>query len=50
MHLAHPVAAVVAVGLELFVAGDQLRKGAALNAVQIGEQLVQMKSATSASA
>jgi len=27
-------------GLELFVAGDQLRKGAALNAVQIAERLV----------
>jgi aspartate-semialdehyde dehydrogenase len=27
-------------GLELFVAGDQLRKGAALNAVQIAEMLV----------
>lgn len=27
-------------GLDLFVAGDQLRKGAALNAVQIAEQLV----------
>merc|ERR1711959_578272 len=28
-------------GLELFIAGDQIRKGAALNAVQIAEQLVQ---------
>ncbi len=28
-------------GLELFVAGDQLRKGAALNAVQIAELLLQ---------
>jgi aspartate-semialdehyde dehydrogenase len=27
-------------GLELFVAGDQLRKGAALNAVQIAEMLI----------
>lgn len=27
-------------GLDLFIAGDQLRKGAALNAVQIAEQLV----------
>ena len=26
-------------GIELFVSGDQLRKGAALNAVQIAEQL-----------
>jgi aspartate-semialdehyde dehydrogenase len=30
-------------GLELFVAGDQLRKGAALNAVQIAECLVNRK-------
>ncbi len=29
-------------GLALFVAGDQLRKGAALNAVQIAEQLVKL--------
>jgi aspartate-semialdehyde dehydrogenase len=29
--------------LALFVAGDQLRKGAALNAVQIAEQLVDRK-------
>jgi len=29
-------------GLELFVAGDQIRKGAALNAVQIAEKLVEM--------
>jgi aspartate-semialdehyde dehydrogenase len=28
-------------GLELFLAGDQIRKGAALNAVQIAEQLLQ---------
>ncbi len=28
------------VGIELFIAGDQLRKGAALNAVQIAEQLL----------
>lgn len=28
-------------GLEMFIAGDQIRKGAALNAVQIAEQLVQ---------
>jgi len=27
-------------GLEMFVAGDQIRKGAALNAIQIAEQLV----------
>jgi hypothetical protein len=27
-------------GLDLFVCGDQLRKGAALNAVQIAETLV----------
>ena len=27
-------------GLVLFVSGDQLRKGAALNAVQIAEQLI----------
>ena len=27
-------------GLNLFVAGDQLRKGAALNAVQIAEKLL----------
>jgi aspartate-semialdehyde dehydrogenase len=27
-------------GLDLFVCGDQLRKGAALNAVQIAEVLV----------
>jgi aspartate-semialdehyde dehydrogenase len=26
-------------GLDLFVSGDQLRKGAALNAVQIAEKL-----------
>lgn len=29
-------------GLALFVAGDQLRKGAALNAVQIAEQLIRL--------
>ncbi|MEL7087258.1 MAG: aspartate-semialdehyde dehydrogenase, partial [Planctomycetota bacterium] len=28
------------VGLDLFVCGDQVRKGAALNAVQIAELLV----------
>ena len=28
-------------GLDLFVCGDQLRKGAALNAVQIAEELIQ---------
>ena len=28
-------------GLNLFVCGDQIRKGAALNAVQIAEVLVQ---------
>ena len=27
-------------GLNLWIVGDQIRKGAALNAVQIGEQLV----------
>jgi aspartate-semialdehyde dehydrogenase len=27
-------------GLALFISGDQLRKGAALNAVQIAEKLV----------
>jgi aspartate-semialdehyde dehydrogenase len=27
-------------GIELFVSGDQIRKGAATNAVQIGEKLV----------
>ena len=27
-------------GIELFVSGDQIRKGAATNAVQIGERLV----------
>ncbi|MCA9285280.1 MAG: aspartate-semialdehyde dehydrogenase [Phycisphaerales bacterium] len=30
-------------GLDLFVAGDQIRKGAALNAVQIAERLLQGK-------
>ncbi len=29
-------------GLEIFISGDQLRKGAALNAVQIAEKVVQM--------
>lgn len=29
-------------GLAMFVAGDQLRKGAALNAVQIAEELIRM--------
>ena len=33
-------------GLNLFVAGDQLRKGAALNAVQIAECLVQSPART----
>ena len=27
-------------GIDLFVAGDQIRKGAATNAVQIGERLI----------
>ena len=27
-------------GIELFVSGDQLRKGAALNAIQIAEALI----------
>ncbi len=35
-------------GLNLFVAGDQLRKGAALNAVQIAERLVGSAAAVSA--
>ena len=30
-------------GLNLFVAGDQLRKGAALNAVQIAEALMERR-------
>ena len=30
-------------GLDLWVSGDQLRKGAALNAVQIAEELVQRR-------
>jgi len=30
-------------GLEFFVSGDQLLKGAALNAVQIGELIVQQR-------
>jgi aspartate-semialdehyde dehydrogenase len=33
-------------GLELFVCGDQLRKGAALNAVQIAEVLVGVRQPT----
>jgi len=33
-------------GLDLFVAGDQIRKGAALNAVQIAERLVARESGT----
>ncbi|MCI0365740.1 MAG: aspartate-semialdehyde dehydrogenase [Phycisphaerales bacterium] len=33
-------------GLNLFVAGDQLRKGAALNAVQIAEKLMERQAAT----
>jgi aspartate-semialdehyde dehydrogenase len=37
-------------GLELLVCGDQLRKGAALNAVQIAERLYASHPATSASA
>ena len=32
-------------GLDLFVCGDQLRKGAALNAIQIAEQLIAQKHA-----
>ena len=30
-------------GLEFFVAGDQILKGAALNAVQIGELIVKQR-------
>jgi aspartate-semialdehyde dehydrogenase len=30
-------------GLDLFVAGDQLRKGAALNAIQIAERIMQIR-------
>jgi aspartate-semialdehyde dehydrogenase len=30
-------------GLTLWLSGDQIRKGAALNAVQIGEYLVQAR-------
>ena len=30
-------------GLELWLCGDQIRKGAALNAVQIAELLIQKK-------
>jgi aspartate-semialdehyde dehydrogenase len=36
----------VAHGLALFVAGDNLRKGAALNAIQIAEVLVELWAAT----
>ena len=32
-------------GLDLFVAGDQLRKGAAQNAIQIAERFVRVKAA-----
>jgi aspartate-semialdehyde dehydrogenase len=32
----------VAFGLNLWVVSDNLRKGAALNAVQIGEKMVEM--------
>jgi aspartate-semialdehyde dehydrogenase len=35
----------VAHGLALFVSGDNLRKGAALNAIQIAEKLIQQESA-----
>ena len=31
-------------GLDLFVSGDQLRKGAALNAIQIAERVLAGKS------
>ena len=31
-------------GLDLFVAGDQIRKGAALNAIQIAEMLLASRS------
>jgi len=34
--------ATVAYGLNLWVAADNLRKGAALNAVQIAEQVIAM--------
>jgi aspartate-semialdehyde dehydrogenase len=34
-------------GIDLFVCGDQLRKGAALNAVQIAEALVTRAQTTS---
>lgn len=40
------LAGSAAMGLNLFVAGDQLRKGAALNAVQIAECLVQSPART----
>jgi aspartate-semialdehyde dehydrogenase len=30
-------------GLSLFVSGDNLRKGAALNAVQIAEELLELR-------
>jgi len=33
-------------GLNLFVAGDQLRKGAALNAVQIAEAIMERRGVT----
>ncbi|NJM78292.1 MAG: aspartate-semialdehyde dehydrogenase, partial [Acaryochloridaceae cyanobacterium RU_4_10] len=45
--LSHPC------GLELWLSGDQIRKGAALNAIQIAELLVQsgaLKSAAMATA
>ncbi len=42
--LSHPC------GLELWLCGDQIRKGAALNAVQIAELLVTRKLLTSATA
>ena len=32
-------------GIALFVSGDQIRKGAALNAVQVGESLVKREAA-----
>jgi len=34
----------IACGLNLWVVGDQLRKGAALNAVQIGEKAIEQGS------
>ena len=33
-------------GLDLFVCGDQIRKGAALNAVQIAELLLERRTAS----